>query len=132
MKGRTYRYMSDALFPFGYGMSYTTFQLGDARMDKEAMTLTVPVSNTGKREGTEVIQVYVRKVGDTDGPLKTLKAYQRVHLKAGQSKEAVLKLTADTFEFFDPQTNTMRVDPSATYEVFYGTSSKESDLKKLP
>lgn len=132
MKGRTYRYMSDALFPFGYGMSYTTFQLGDARMDKEAMTLTVPVSNTGKREGTEVVQVYVRKASDTDGPLKTLKAYQRVHLKAGQSKEAVLKLAADTFEFFDPKTNTMRVDPLATYEVFYGTSSKDSDLKKLP
>lgn len=131
MKGRTYRFMSDALFPFGYGMSYTTFQLGDARMDKEAMTLTVPISNTGKREGTEVIQVYVRKVGDTDGPLKTLKAYQRVHLKAGQSKEAVLKLAADAFEFFDPKTNTMCVDPQATYEVFYGTSSKDSDLKKL-
>lgn len=131
MKGRTYRYMSDALFPFGYGLSYTTFQLGDARMDKEAMTLTVPVSNTGKREGTEVVQVYVRKVGDADGPLKTLKAYQRVNLKAGQSKEVVLKLAADTFEFFDSKTNTMRVDPQATYEVFYGTSSKDSDLKKL-
>lgn len=131
MKGRTYRYMSDALFPFGYGLSYTTFQLGDARMDKEAMTLTVPVSNTGKREGTEVVQVYVRKVGDADGPLKTLKAYQRVNLKAGQSKEVVLKLAADTFEFFNSKTNTMRVDPQATYEVFYGTSSKDSDLKKL-
>lgn len=131
MKGRTYRYMSDALFPFGYGMSYTTFQLGNARMDKAAMTLTVPVSNTGKREGTEVVQVYVRKVGDTDGPLKTLKAYQRVHLKAGESKEVVLKLSDATFEFFDPKTNTMRVDPQATYDVFYGTSSRDCDLKKL-
>lgn len=131
MKGRTYRFMSDALFPFGYGMSYTTFQLGAARMDKEAMTLTVPVSNTGKREGTEVVQVYVRKVGDTDGPLKTLKAYQRVRLKAGQSTEAVLKLSADAFEFFDPKTNAMRVDSMAIYEVLYGTSSKDSDLKKL-
>lgn len=131
MKGRTYRYMSDALFPFGYGLSYTTFQLGNARMDKEAMTLTVPIHNTGKRDGTEVIQVYVRKVGDTDGPLKTLKGYQRIHLKAGQHKEVVVKLAADAFEFFDPKTNTMRIDPQATYEVFYGTSSKDSDLKKL-
>lgn len=131
MKGRTYRYMSDALFPFGYGLSYTTFQIGEARLDKEAMTLTVPVSNTGKRDGTEVVQVYIRKVGDTDGPLKTLKAYQRVELKAGQSKDVVLKLDAGAFEFFDTGTNTMRVDPEASYELYYGNSSKDSDLKKL-
>ena len=131
MKGRTYRYMSDALFPFGYGLSYTTFQVGDARMDKDAMTITVPVSNTGKREGTEVVQVYVRKIGDTDGPLKTLKAYQRVELKAGQSKDVVLKLDSGAFEFFDPATNTMRVDPQASYEVLYGNSSRDCDLKKF-
>lgn len=131
MKGRTYRYMSDALFPFGYGLSYTTFSIGEAQMDKEAMKLTVPVSNTGKRDGTEVVQVYVRKVGDTNGPLKTLKAYQRVTLKAGESKDVVLQLPAETFEFFDYTTNTMRVTPDSSYEVYYGSSSDNEDLKVI-
>lgn len=131
MKGRTYRYMSDALFPFGYGLSYTTFDIGEARVDKENRTLTVPVSNTGKRAGTEVVQVYVRKVGDTDGPLKTLKAYQRVALKAGESKDVVLRLSPEAFEFFDSATNTMRVVPGSKYEVFYGNSSDNKDLKTV-
>lgn len=131
MKGRTYRYMSDALFPFGYGLSYTEFSFGEARADKVKRTLIVPVSNTGKRAGTEVVQVYVRKVGDTDGPLKSLKAYQRVSLKPGESKDVVLQLSDEAFEFFDHSTNTMRVTPGARYEVFYGNSSKDEDLKMI-
>lgn len=131
MKGRTYRYMSDALFPFGYGLSYTTFGMGEARLDKEALKLIVPVDNTGKRDGTEVVQVYVRKVGDTNGPLKTLKAYQRVTLKAGESKEVVLQLSPEAFEFFDDTTNTMRVVPGSSYEILYGSSSDDGDLKTL-
>lgn len=131
MKGRTYRYMSDALFPFGYGLSYTTFGMGEARLDKEALKLIVPVDNTGKRDGTEVVQVYVRKVGDTNGPLKTLKAYRRVTLKAGESKEVVLQLSPEAFEFFDDTTNTMRVVPGSSYEILYGSSSDDGDLKTL-
>jgi beta-glucosidase len=68
MKGRTYRFMSDPLFPFGYGLSYTTFTIGDAKINNttiknnESVELTIPVSNTGKLDGTEIVQVYVRKV----------------------------------------------------------------------
>lgn len=62
---------------------------------------------------------------------KSFFAMHLLHLKAGQSKEVVLKLGVDAFEFFAPETNTMRTDPMATYEIFYGTSSKDSDLKKL-
>ncbi len=131
MKGRTYRYMSDALFPFGYGLSYTTFSLGEARIDKNTMTLTLSVGNTGKYDGTEVIQIYIHKIGDTDGPIKTLKAFQRVHLKAGQYKDVVFNLDRKTFEFFDCRTNTMRIDPQASYEIYYGNSSRNCDLKKL-
>ncbi len=98
MKGRTYRFMSDALFPFGYGLSYTSFTIGTARLAKteisnnESVTLTIPVMNTGKRNGTEIVQVYVRRLGDTDGPLKTLKGFQRVSVDAGKAGEAVIEL----------------------------------------
>jgi beta-glucosidase len=131
MKGRTYRYMSDALFPFGYGLSYTTFSVGEANLDNKTMTLTLPVSNTGNYDGTEVVQIYIHKTGDTDGPIKTLKAFQRVSLKAGQHKNVVFKLDKKAFEFFDHQTNTMRVDPRASYEIYYGNSSRDCDLKKV-
>ena len=82
MKGRTYRYMSDPLFPFGFGLSYTTFSIGTAEISRNKISidgnveLTIPVSNTGKRSGTEIIQVYVHKTNDTDGPLKTLKGFR--------------------------------------------------------
>ena len=68
MKGRTYRFMSDPLFPFGFGLSYTTFSMGNAQISKTEIKnngiveLSIPISNTGKREGTEIVQVYVRKV----------------------------------------------------------------------
>lgn len=95
------------------------------------MTLTLSVGNTGKYDGTEVIQIYIHKIGDTDGPIKTLKAFQRVHLKAGQYKDVVFNLDRKTFEFFDCRTNTMRIDPQASYEIYYGNSSRNCDLKKL-
>ena len=128
MKGRTYRYFSDPLFAFGYGLSYTTFEVGEAKAD--GLKVTVPVANTGKREGTEILQLYVRNLSDPEGPSKTLRAFQRVTLKAGQAVEATLLLTRKSFEFFDPATNTMRVKPG-TYEILYGTSSQDKDLKKL-
>ena len=73
--------MTDALFPFGFGLSYTTFSIGEAKLSattikgNESVELSIPVTNTGKRDGTEIIQVYVRKVNDTDGPYKTFKGF---------------------------------------------------------
>ena len=134
MKGRTYRYFNDALFPFGHGLSYTTFEVGQGNIsmtaDTDVMTLTVPVTNTGRRDGTEVVQVYIQKTGDPDAPLKTLRAFQRVTLKAGQTENVVLKLTPESFSFFDSDTNTMLVKPGH-YHVLYGTSSADEALKQL-
>lgn len=132
MRGRTYRYFSDALFPFGYGLSYTTFQIGEGQLSQQGdvRSLSIPVSNTGRRDGSEVLQVYVRNTADPEAPLKTLRAFQRVDLKAGQKKTITLQLSPTTFEFFDPETNTMRVKPGR-YEVLYGTSSADQDLKCL-
>ncbi|MFO7446573.1 MAG: xylan 1,4-beta-xylosidase [Ignavibacteriaceae bacterium] len=136
MKGRTYRYMADALFPFGFGLSYTTFSIGTAKLNKtelkddESVELTIPVSNTGKRDGTEILQVYVRKVNDADGPLKTLKGFQRVDAAAGKSGQAVITLPYTSFEFYDRESGKMFVGPGG-YELWYGNSSDNKDLKMV-
>ena len=134
MNGRTYRFMDDALFPFGYGLSYTTFSIGKSTLNKtkintnESIELTVPVANTGKRDGTEIIQVYVRKVNDADGPLKTLKGFQRVNVPAGKSTQAVINLPYKSFEHFDRASREMTVT-AGEYEILYGSSSDDKDLK---
>ena len=137
MRGRTYRYFQgEALYPFGYGLSYTTFEYGKAKLSKNAMdkkesvTLTVPVKNTGKISGEEVVQVYIRRVADKEGPIKSLKAFKRIPLKAGQATKVELELPAERFECFDAESNAMRV-MSGKYEIFYGSSSREEDLQKL-
>lgn len=136
MKGRTYRYMSDPLFPFGFGLSYTTFSIGDAKASAQelqkdqSLELTIPVVNTGKRAGTEIVQVYVRKIGDDKGPLKTLKGFQRIEVQAGMTAQAVITLPYRSFEFFDSEWGQLKVQ-SGAYEVLYGTSSDSKDLKTL-
>lgn len=137
MKGRTYRYMAETpLFPFGYGLSYTTFDLSKGRLNKQSITAGQPVNfkvnvkNTGKCDGAEVVQVYVRKVDDKEGPVKSLRAFRRVPLKAGKSQTVSIDLLPNTFEFFDPSTNTMRI-ASGEYEVMYGNSSDTESENKL-
>ncbi len=132
MKGRTYRYFNDPLFAFGYGQSYTSFTIGDANLSgaNGNYTVTIPVSNTGRQQGTEIVQLYIRDTADTDGPLKSLRAFQRIEVKAGETATVKLTLTPKSFEFWDEATNTMRTKPG-TYELFYGNSSLDKDLKKL-
>jgi beta-glucosidase len=134
MKGRTYRFMNDPLFQFGYGLSYTKFSMGKVELDKlsirkdETVVLKVPVTNTGKRNGTEVVQVYIKKVGDADGPLKTLRGFKRLTLNAGETTNAEITLTPAAFELYDETIQKMRVIPGK-YEVWCGNSSAEIDLK---
>ena len=132
MKGRTYRYFNDALFPFGYGLSYTTFEIGEASIKGENgnFEITVPVANKGQRQGTEIVQLYIRDLADKEGPLKSLRAFQRVDVKAGETAVATLTLTPKSFEFWDAETNTMRTKPGQ-YEILYGNSSLDKDLKRL-
>lgn len=136
MKGRTYRYMADALFPFGFGLSYTSFSIGDADAGNavvtkdEGLSLAVPVTNTGKRSGTEVVQVYVRKTDDSSGLLKTLRGFRRVTVQAGKTVTAVIRLPYSAFEFYYDQQLQLMVTPG-DYDVWYGTSSAERDLKRI-
>ena len=129
MKGRTYRYFNDPLFAFGYGLSYTNFEIGEAKMQGKE-SITIPVTNVGKRAGTETVQVYIRNLSDAEGPLKSLRAFQRVDLKGGETVNVTLKLNEKSFEFWDPETNTMRTKPGK-YEILYGNSSMDKDLKKM-
>lgn len=134
MKGRTYRFTDEALFPFGYGLSYTTFKIGEVRLNKtviaanETVQLTVPVANAGKRDGVEVVQVYVRKVNDIEGPLKTLRGYKRIEVQASKTQQVQIDLPYSAFEFFDWNQRKMMVTPGE-YEVLYGNSSAANDLK---
>lgn len=137
MKGRTYRYMTEApLFPFGYGLSYTTFQYGNAALSAptigygEKVTLTIPVSNIGKKDGEEVVQVYVRRPGDTEGPSHALRAFKRVAIAKGQAGQVEIPLLKEDFEWFDTNTNTMR-PIEGEYELLYGGSSDMNHLKSV-
>lgn len=129
MKGRTYRYFEGTpLFPFGYGLSYTTFAYGKAEVKDGC--LLVPVTNTGSMDGDEVVQLYLNRPDDTDGPCKTLRAFKRVHIPAGTTRMVRLSLTEETFNWWDPATNT--VHPLAgSYKLLYGGSSDDRALQTI-
>lgn len=137
MKGRTYRYMDEApLYPFGYGLSYTAFEYGEAKAsalevkEGEICTLTVPVTNVGERDGEEVVQVYLRRPGDKEGPSHALRAFKRVAIKKGETRQVTFQLDDESFEWFDENTNT--VHPlSGEYEILYGGSSDRKQLKAV-
>jgi beta-glucosidase len=136
MKGRTYRYMSDPLFPFGFGLSFTTFSIGNAKVYQnmikkgESVDLIIPLANTGKRDGTEIVQVYIHKAGETAGTIKTLRGFQRVNIAAGKTKEITIVLPGSAFEFYDRASGKMAVT-AGEYEILYGNSSDSKDLKMI-
>ena len=129
MKNRTYRYFQgEPLFHFGYGLSYTQFEIGKPAYSNNKVR--VNVKNIGTREGLETVQVYLRRVADANGPLKSLRAYSQVTLSPGETKTLSIPLPRERFEGWDEKTNTMRVVPGK-YEVMVGTSSADKDLQKL-
>ena len=89
-----------------------------------------PSMSVTPRKGDQTVQLYIRNLQDPNGPLKTLRAFQCVTLNPGQTQTVDLHLTAQSFEFWDPETNTMRTKPGR-YELLYGTSSADKDLKKI-
>ncbi|MDR1004224.1 MAG: glycoside hydrolase family 3 C-terminal domain-containing protein [Prevotellaceae bacterium] len=135
MTDRTYRYMTQQpLFPFGYGLSYTTFSFGKPVLAKtelavgEPATLTIPVTNTGKRDGEEVVQLYLHKQGDAEGPQKTLRAFKRVSIPAGQTVNVSLTLGEKELMWWNEQTNTVCGTPGV-YDVLVGSDSSDRALQ---
>ena len=129
MKNRTYRYFrGEPLFPFGYGLSYTTFEYGKPTYNDGQVS--VSVKNTGSVDGTEIVQVYMRRPADVEGPIKTLRGYARVDLKSGEQKTVNIDLPRERFENWDVATQTMRVVPGH-YELLVGPSSDDNHLQRL-
>ena len=129
MRNRTYRYFKgEPLFPFGFGLSYTQFAIDNPVYKNNSLQLSV--KNTGKADGLETVQVYIRRLDDKAGPLKTLRAYQQVELAADQSKTISIPMPRKSFELWDANTNTMRVVPGK-YEIMVGSSSADRDLKTI-
>ncbi len=137
MKNRTYRYFEgQPQYAFGYGLSYTTFALGKGKLSKKSMkadgkvTLSVPVTNTGKCEGTETVQVYVKALDDPGAPIKALKGFQKLDLNAGETKTATITLDGEAFEYYNEAIDELSVKPGR-YQILYGTSSRDEDLQSL-
>jgi beta-glucosidase len=101
-----------------------------AEANDPVVRLNVPVTNKGRRDGTEVVQVYIRDLQDADGPLRSLRAFRRVDVKAGQRVDVELNLTPRSFELFDVKTNTMHAHPGR-YQILYGNSSRLEELKSV-
>ena len=136
MTGRTYRYFQgEPLFPFGHGLSYTTFTYGDVQLpasakDDETIKICVPVTNSGKMDGDEIVQVYIKKQSDTEGPIKALRAFKRVHIPAGQTIQVELELTPKQLEWWDAETNTMRTQ-AGNFDVMIGRNSEDLQTKTI-
>ena len=132
MKGRTYRYMTEKpLYPFGYGLSYSKFKYRKAKIRKEGdkVYVSVKVKNKSKLDGDEVVQLYVRRPGDTEGPSHALRAFKRVSIPKRKTVTVEFELTPESFEWFDTNLNLMR-PMTEGYEILYGPSSDLASLKK--
>lgn len=124
---------NDPLYPFGYGLSYTTYQYGELKLDSKTMspdaqiTVTIPVTNTGNRDGIEVVQLYIRDVvGSIARPVKELKGFQRLSLKAGETAMATFTIDASKLKFYNYDLKEV-VEPGE-FDVMVGPNSR--DLKR--
>ena len=139
------------LYPFGYGLSYTTFQYGDLQLsaleanvdgivngaseadawkDGQDLTAKITVKNTGCRDADEVVQLYIRDmVASVSRPVKELKAFERIHLKTGESREVTFHITPEMLKFYNAELKHV-IEPG-DFQIMVGTNSKEVKTAKL-
>jgi beta-glucosidase len=130
MEGHTYRYFrGEPLFPFGHGLSYTTFEYGKASLKNGK--LVIPVKNTGSVAGDEVVQLYIRRPDDPAGPIKTLRGFQRVTVAPGKTVNVEIPLTDETFLWWDEAAQDM-TPLHGEYELMFGGSSADASLTRMP
>jgi len=118
---------NDPLYPFGYGLSYTTFEYGDIRLN--GRTASVTVTNTGHYDADEIVQLYIHDVfASISRPVKELKGFQRIHLKAGESREVKFEITDDLLKFYNYHLDYV-LEPG-DFEIMIGPDSSLKHLKK--
>jgi beta-glucosidase len=133
MQGRTYRYFKGTpLYPFGFGLSYTTYEYSNLKVDESASTsssikVTVDVKNAGKMDGEEVAQLYVsNKSGKSDQPLVALKSFQRVCLNKGEQKTVTFELKNEEFSLTN--SDAQQVVEPGIFEIAVGGSAQDKRL----
>ncbi|MEI7850927.1 MAG: glycoside hydrolase family 3 C-terminal domain-containing protein [Kiritimatiellales bacterium] len=119
----------EPLFPFGFGLSYTTFKYSDMKLSgTDPVIVSVRVENTGSVEGAEVVQLYVQDVqASVDRPVKELKGFQKVNLKPGEAKTVSMRLTRADFSFWDEASKAWKAEPGE-FTIRVGASSKNTPL----
>lgn len=165
MENRTYRYFKgQPQYAFGYGLSYTTFSVGKAKVSCKSLkaskmvgssadawkgnvnkpvavdaatkkygktvTITIPVTNTGNRQGTETVQVYIKSLDNDKAPIKSLKGFKKLNIAPGQTEYATITLDGEAFEYYDEAIDELSVRPGR-YKILYGTSSLDKDLQSI-
>ncbi|MEO8415665.1 MAG: beta-glucosidase BglX [Ginsengibacter sp.] len=128
---------NDPVYPFGFGLSYTTFNYGDIKLNdtllkgSKALTASITVTNSGTAEGKEIVQLYIRDVvGSITRPVEELKGFQKIDLKPGESKTVSFKITPDDLKFYN--SDLKYVAEPGDFKVFIGGNSrdvKEADFK---
>ncbi len=126
---------ASALYSFGYGLSYTTFQIGEPKLEKATISsgenaiVRVDVTNTGKIAGKEVVQLYIRdQVSSVTRPVKELKGFEKIALQPGETKSVMFTLTPEELSLWDINMKWV-VEPGA-FDIMVGNSSRDADLKK--
>ena len=127
---------NDALFPFGYGLSYTTFDYSDLTLSaaemsvNEAIEASVTITNTGNYDADEVVQMYIRDmVGSVVRPVKELKGFQRISLKKGESKKVTFTIDSELLKFYNAKLDF--VCEPGEFEVMVGPNSRDVKVKKF-
>ncbi|MFA3783896.1 glycoside hydrolase family 3 C-terminal domain-containing protein [Melioribacteraceae bacterium 4301-Me] len=125
------KYNIEPLFPFGFGLSYTTFSYSNIKLNKNEnnITVTFELKNTGNLQGEEIAQLYISPINPKlDRPVKELKAFKKISLQPGESKVVEMTIDKNSFAYFDEKSDSWKIDPGK-YKILIGSSSRNLPLE---